>query len=941
MSFAHTLGLEITDSDLIPHCLSGNHRGSIKLFVQREYASEWGDFASNVSPTLASPGKAMPQIEQLALGVPSIEASKALARPDSGIVIPSRRPRPLSIIPSPPLDAQKFDAVSRTSMQAMTVEDRSPATADDSSAYHPRTVSEEHSRKYPSEDQQLQSSRSMEDLYHLQQPSSQPSQKFHSYRPHNVDHFPTNAAAYHATPEARKLQGILMTSYPLSEDAVWSRSSIAADSRAEKSRPLTSFEDILGTIDTKPTGKRRNSGVFAKFRQQESSENCIDHALKWQSQEEARMSNTQEHAPAPVGINEDRSSDETQDSLNSNENNVKQYTQGRTGLQFRVPDYGADEEARRSENQSSGFTSEQVEAVGQNLLDTIHDIMPQNDQYDSTSASDSTIVGRLSANKGYSALVDDAKHEDEDEDTGTLWMIPPSVKPKQVEDEVVHALQSQPETPKATRRPSLRIDVHHSVESVSSGESVSPRSRGPSLAEVVQSQATNAKLKPNTYLSEASSHRNSPVRRNSFAKHDDVWAVRPPAEVVYEHLEDFFPNHDLDRPVIDASQTIATSPVVSPAHEALPSLRNRPMIHKKSIRVVAREANEARRRHMSANSSKMANGPPLRRKSTKLWGNRVVEMVPPQGKLSKIPATIPESPSSPIVSDKNDLVALTFKWVKGELIGKGTYGNVYLGMNVTTGEMLAVKQVEIATHLSIDLNNERHKAMVEALNSEIETMKDLDHLHIVQYLGCERTMETISIFLEYVPGGSVGRCLRKHGKFEEAVIRSFTLQILEGLSYLHSKGILHRDLKSDNILVDLDGCCKISDFGISKKSGKCDWRHDRVLIAQTTFMAMMPICRCRGPSSGWPPKSSTAIPKATVQKWTSGVLAALSSKCLLDVDHGRIKRSSRLCLTLGRSAKPLQFPRMCKCPRTPKLSSCSVSLRKSDGPLFYLFNAFQ
>ncbi|KAJ7883480.1 kinase-like domain-containing protein [Mycena olivaceomarginata] len=82
----------------------------------------------------------------------------------------------------------------------------------------------------------------------------------------------------------------------------------------------------------------------------------------------------------------------------------------------------------------------------------------------------------------------------------------------------------------------------------------------------------------------------------------------------------------------------------------------------------------------------------------------------------------------------------------------------------------------------------------------------------------EKSVEDLTqFFLEYVPGGSIGSCLLKHGSFDEDVTKSFTSQILAGLEYLHSKGILHRYLKSDNILVEMTGVCKISDFGISKR----------------------------------------------------------------------------------------------------------------------------
>ncbi|KAJ6604578.1 kinase-like domain-containing protein [Mycena vulgaris] len=158
----------------------------------------------------------------------------------------------------------------------------------------------------------------------------------------------------------------------------------------------------------------------------------------------------------------------------------------------------------------------------------------------------------------------------------------------------------------------------------------------------------------------------------------------------------------------------------------------------------------------------------------------------------------------------------TFQWVRGELIAKGSYGRVYLALNVNNGELMAVKQVE-APQTASDRADSRQIEVVEALKFESTTLKDLDHPNIVQYLGFEETPENLNIFLEYVPGGTIGSCLLKHGKFDDNVTKWFTVQILAGLEYLHSTGILHRDLKGDNILVETSGVCKISDFGISKK----------------------------------------------------------------------------------------------------------------------------
>ncbi|PPQ86844.1 hypothetical protein CVT25_012563 [Psilocybe cyanescens] len=155
------------------------------------------------------------------------------------------------------------------------------------------------------------------------------------------------------------------------------------------------------------------------------------------------------------------------------------------------------------------------------------------------------------------------------------------------------------------------------------------------------------------------------------------------------------------------------------------------------------------------------------------------------------------------------------KWIKGALIGAGSFGKVYLGMDASNGLLMAVKQVELPTGSAP--NQERKKSMLSALEREIELLKNLQHENIVQYLYSSIDSEYLNIFLEYVPGGSVTALLRNYGAFEETLVKNFVRQILQGLNYLHERDIIHRDIKGANILVDNKGGIKISDFGISKK----------------------------------------------------------------------------------------------------------------------------
>ncbi|KAG0082876.1 hypothetical protein BGZ93_002159 [Podila epicladia] len=167
----------------------------------------------------------------------------------------------------------------------------------------------------------------------------------------------------------------------------------------------------------------------------------------------------------------------------------------------------------------------------------------------------------------------------------------------------------------------------------------------------------------------------------------------------------------------------------------------------------------------------------------------------------------------------------TFQYLKGDLIGHGSFGKVYHGFNLDTCKMIAIKQVDLPQTLS-ERNCEQLKTSVDALFSEMEVLKDLEHENIVQYLGFAQNEETANIFLEYVSGGSIESCLKRSGPLPEAVIRSFTRQILLGLEYIHSKKIVHRNIKAANVLVDEQGICKISNFGMSKKNAQSQGGYD-------------------------------------------------------------------------------------------------------------------
>ena len=131
------------------------------------------------------------------------------------------------------------------------------------------------------------------------------------------------------------------------------------------------------------------------------------------------------------------------------------------------------------------------------------------------------------------------------------------------------------------------------------------------------------------------------------------------------------------------------------------------------------------------------------------------------------------------------------RWQQGKFVGGGTFGNVYQAVNLDSAEIMAVKEIRISDP----------KLMTPAMKSikeEMTVLGILDHPNVVKYYGIEVHRNKVYIFMEFCPGGSLANLL-EHGRItDETVIQVYAWEMLQGLAYLHSKGVVHRDVKPES-----------------------------------------------------------------------------------------------------------------------------------------------
>ena len=145
----------------------------------------------------------------------------------------------------------------------------------------------------------------------------------------------------------------------------------------------------------------------------------------------------------------------------------------------------------------------------------------------------------------------------------------------------------------------------------------------------------------------------------------------------------------------------------------------------------------------------------------------------------------------------------------GRIIGRGAFGKVNLGLNILTGRVVAIK--------SFNKQNISTFTSEEKIRKETNLMRNLRHPSITKILEMFESEKYVLIIMEYVSGGNLQSFVKKRRKLNEQIAKILFKQIMEGIKYIHSRNIVHRDIKLENILIDLNNNIKICDFGVSKK----------------------------------------------------------------------------------------------------------------------------
>ena len=143
------------------------------------------------------------------------------------------------------------------------------------------------------------------------------------------------------------------------------------------------------------------------------------------------------------------------------------------------------------------------------------------------------------------------------------------------------------------------------------------------------------------------------------------------------------------------------------------------------------------------------------------------------------------------------------------IIGKGAFGEVRVCRHKTTGEIFAIKKMK---------KEEMHKKnQVLHVRAERDVLSEANNKWIVDLIYSFQDDIYLYLVMEYLPGGDLMSLLMKKDILSEDEARFYAAELILAIESVHKLNCIHRDIKPDNVLIDINGHIKLSDFGLSKK----------------------------------------------------------------------------------------------------------------------------